>query len=214
MTDQPVEHLGIYAALASAQADMGPLYKNKTNPHFKNQYADLNSILDLIRVPLAENNLALYQATTLDNLRTCLTTTLTHISTGEFIESTAYLPNIDDPQKIGSAISYFRRYELLCMFNLSAEDDDGQSASRSTQQHAPTERPELPASGKTDRKSPPKPEMWEANISTTLMIEDEKERKTRLATLGRESIQWGEPYKEILLARVDSVEFTKWLGSL
>lgn len=206
MTDQPVEHLGIYAALASAQADMGPLYKNKTNPHFKNQYADLNSILDLIRVPLAENNLALYQATTLDNLRTCLTTTLTHISTGEFIESTAYLPNIDDPQKIGSAISYFRRYELLCMFNLSAEDDDGQSASRSTQQHEPKQE--------IERKSPPKPEMWEANISTTLMIEDEKERKTRLANLGRESIQWGSQYKEILMARVDSPEFTKWLGSL
>lgn len=207
MTDHPVEHLGIYGALASAQADMGPLYKNKTNPHFKNQYADLNSILDLIRTPLAENNLALYQATTLDNLRTCLTTTVTHIPSGEFVDSTAYLPNMDDPQKIGSAISYYRRYQLLCLFNLSAEDDDGQSASSRTTTREPAPK-------ELDRQSPPKPEMWEANIATTMMIEDEKERKPRLAQLGRESIQWGEPYKEILLARVNDPKFSEWLGGL
>jgi len=207
MTDHPpVEHLGIYAALASAQADMGPLVKNATNPHFKNKYADIGSILELIKQPLMDNQLALYQSTTLADLRTCLSTTLTHIPTGEFVESTAYLPGIDDPQKIGSAITYYRRYQLMCLFNLNAEDDDGQSASSrtTTRETAPKE---------LDRKHPPKPEMWEANIQTVLLMDDEKERKPRLAQLGRESLQWGEPFKEVLLARVNDPKFSEWLGA-
>ena len=39
------------------------------------------------------------------------------------------LPNLQDPQKLGSAITYFRRYTLQSLLGLQAEDDDGNKAS-------------------------------------------------------------------------------------
>ena len=39
--------------------------------------------------------------------------------------STITLPDLTDPQKMGSAITYYRRYSLQSLFLLQAEDDDG-----------------------------------------------------------------------------------------
>ena len=44
------------------------------------------------------------------------------------IESGINLPMIQDPQKLGSAITYFRRYTLQSLLALQAEDDDGNKA--------------------------------------------------------------------------------------
>ena len=43
----------------------------------------------------------------------------------------SHLTNSDDPQAMGSYQTYYRRYNLLCLFNLIPEkklDDDGESA--------------------------------------------------------------------------------------
>ena len=39
------------------------------------------------------------------------------------------LPDIQDPQKLGSCITYYRRYTLASLLGLQAEDDDGNAAS-------------------------------------------------------------------------------------
>jgi hypothetical protein len=39
------------------------------------------------------------------------------------------LPEINDPQKLGSAITYYRRYTLQSLLALQAEDDDANLAS-------------------------------------------------------------------------------------
>ena len=44
------------------------------------------------------------------------------------VESGINLPTIPDPQKLGSAITYFRRYTLQSLLALQAEDDDGNKA--------------------------------------------------------------------------------------
>jgi hypothetical protein len=46
----------------------------------------------------------------------------------EFVESETILPSMNDPQKQGSAITYFRRYALQSLLALEAEDDDANLA--------------------------------------------------------------------------------------
>ena len=58
-----------------------------------------------------------------------LTTRLIHES-GEWIEDTASCPLAkQDPQGLGSALTYLRRYSLSAICGLYADDDDGNSAS-------------------------------------------------------------------------------------
>jgi len=59
-------------------------------------------------------------------------TILTSMVTGMEMEvEFSHLTNSDDPQAMGSYQTYYRRYNLLCLFNLIPEkklDDDGESA--------------------------------------------------------------------------------------
>ena len=49
---------------------------------------------------------------------------------GNSVSSSMQLPNIQDPQKLGSAITYYRRYTLQSLLGLQAEDDDGNTATK------------------------------------------------------------------------------------
>ena len=51
------------------------------------------------------------------------------VDTGDSVESSLLLPINLDAQKIGSAITYYRRYTLQSLLGLQAEDDDGNKAS-------------------------------------------------------------------------------------
>ena len=51
------------------------------------------------------------------------------IETGDEICSSLELPALNDPQKIGSAITYYRRYTLQSLLGIQAEDDDANKAS-------------------------------------------------------------------------------------
>lgn len=59
-------------------------------------------------------------------------TNIWDIKSGEFCNSYLELPTIQDPQKIGSAISYYRRYTLASLLAIQAEDDDANKASKPT----------------------------------------------------------------------------------
>lgn len=62
-----------------------------------------------------------------DNL---VNSVIVDITDGSMIESSLSLPNITDPQKLGSAITYYRRYTLQSLLGLQAEDDDGNTATK------------------------------------------------------------------------------------
>lgn len=116
-------------ALAKAQLVMGAAAKDKTNPHFNSKYADLASVMDACREPLAQNGLAVLQLLVNDDKGVAVTTRLMHAS-GESVESTCWLPVVQKtPQGYGSAISYARRYSLSALVGVTAEDDDGNAAS-------------------------------------------------------------------------------------
>jgi hypothetical protein len=44
---------------------------------------------------------------------------------------------MDDPQKLGSAVTYYRRYTLQSLLGLQAEDDDANSASQAVKSTKP-----------------------------------------------------------------------------
>lgn len=119
-------------ALAHAQAEIENAVKDHSNPFFKSKYADLASVWGACRAPLAKNGLAIVQTTTGDPDRVNIITTLAHAS-GEWIRGTLSLrPVKTDPQAIGSAITYGRRYALAAIAGVATEDDDGNDASQPT----------------------------------------------------------------------------------
>jgi len=118
-------------ALSTFQGKITGVKKDSVNPFFKSKYASLDTIWDTIRKPLSDNGLSVCQ--TLDNESgiNMLDTTLMHTS-GEWISGSMILnPVKDDPQGLGSAISYGRRYSLSAILGIVAdEDDDGNVATK------------------------------------------------------------------------------------
>ncbi|KKN76466.1 hypothetical protein LCGC14_0369750 [marine sediment metagenome] len=116
-------------ALVQVQKVLEGAKKDSTNPFFKSKYADLSSVWDACRKPLAENNLAVIQTMdTYEGAGFIIETTLAHIS-GEWISGRLSItPVKDDPQGIGSAITYGRRYTLAAIVGVCPEDDDAESA--------------------------------------------------------------------------------------
>jgi hypothetical protein len=117
-------------ALVKAAAAIDDPVKDKDNPGFKGaRYADLASVRDACRKPLADHGLVVTQHPSGDGNRATVTTIIGHIS-GEWMESELTLTAQDArPQSIGSAISYARRYALMAVLGIAADDDDGNEAS-------------------------------------------------------------------------------------
>ena len=117
-------------ALAAAQAQIQVAKRNQENPFFHNKYADLASVWAACREPLTKNGLSVVQTVELQDGASVLVTTLLHES-GQFIKSVQILnPVKNDPQGMGSAISYARRYGLAAIAGVAVdgEDDDAEAA--------------------------------------------------------------------------------------
>ena len=117
-------------ALAAAQAEIKPVPKTHENPYFKSKYADLADIQEATRAALHKWGLAVSQLNDIEDGRVVVETVLLHAS-GEWISGRLALkPVKDDPQGVGSAITYARRYGLSAILSLATEDDDdGEAAS-------------------------------------------------------------------------------------
>ena len=116
-------------AFVAAQAEITGASKNKANPAFKSNFADLQSVTDAIRPAAAANGLAYFQDGTLtEDSKLLLTTRVIHES-GEWVEYEMRMPIAKlDPQGFGSALTYARRYSLSAAFGVAPEDDDGNAA--------------------------------------------------------------------------------------
>jgi hypothetical protein len=112
----------IAGALVKFQASVSKVAKEANNPFFKKKYASLANILDTIQKPLSECGLAISQFPDGD----ALTTIIVHSESGEWMESSYVMPVVkqNDPQAMGSAITYARRYALGSILNLNIDDDD------------------------------------------------------------------------------------------
>ena len=127
------------AALCKAQKEIKGAVKDSTNPFFKSDYADLSSVWDAIRVPLTSNGLSITQLTDVSPDGVIIETVLLHES-GEYISGKLFMkPVKNDPQGIGSAITYGRRYGLQAIAGVCPEDDDGNKASGNKGEDTPPE---------------------------------------------------------------------------
>lgn len=119
-----------YTKLLEVQKKLKPIIKDATNPFFKSKYADINSVLAEVRPILSECGVIVTQPiVSLDN-KDVLMTHIINAETGEsMIQSSIRIPDIQDVQKLGAAITYLRRYALVAALSLEQEDDDGNTAS-------------------------------------------------------------------------------------
>lgn len=137
------EHINELAvALNKAQSDFMVAKKDAKNPFFKSKYATLNSVYEAVAPALLSNGFTIIQPIVGDSVET----TLIHAS-GQFITSSCPIvcAKQNDPQAMGSAITYARRYSLASLLGvMTDEDDDGEKAMGRTDKK-PVQKKENPA---------------------------------------------------------------------
>ena len=117
-------------ALCLAQAEMGGAIKDSNNPFFKSSYADLTSVIKVIKEPFAKYGLSFVQlpVTSAGGNGIGVSTMLMHKS-GQWLQSEYLLPmDKVTPQGAGSAITYARRYALQSLVGIPSVDDDSELA--------------------------------------------------------------------------------------
>lgn len=135
------ERAPLAKAFVTAQKATESIKKAATNPAFKSKYADLAHVVEGVIPALNEAGVGVLQFPSFDGEMVGVTTTLLH-ETGASVTATLHLkPTKSDPQGVGSAITYARRYSLLAITGSAPEDDDGNAAS---QRPAPTPQGQEP----------------------------------------------------------------------
>jgi len=153
MKSESIKELAI--ALSSFQGKMVAVKKDAINPFYKSKYATLDTIWETIRKPLSENGLSIAQTMATDGGKPMLETTLYHTS-GEWISGYQILnPVKDDPQSLGSAISYARRYSLSALLGIVSDEDDDANIATKPQPKVEPRAPEkpVPPTAETPQKS-------------------------------------------------------------
>lgn len=127
--ESEVKTAGIYAAIVSVQTECEAPKKNAVNPHFKKKYADLTQVLEVLHGPLEAAGLAVIQMPVNEGSQVGVRTIIASKS-GETLDCGSCVMSLErpGPQAVGIAITYARRYSLMAIFRLSAEDDDGETA--------------------------------------------------------------------------------------
>ncbi len=114
--------------ILEVKKEIGVLSKNSKNPFFKSSYLDLSDLLNAIEPLLQKNGLVLLQPILGNSVHSFI---YDAESGDEVCVSSMDIPtNITDPQKLGSCISYFRRYTLKSLLAIAETDDDGNLAAK------------------------------------------------------------------------------------
>ena len=122
--------INIITKLMAARADIQPIKKSGTNPHFKSKYATLEGVIEAVTEPLEKHGFLLMHRTISNEHGKSITTELVHESGESFVTAIPLVLAKTDMQGLGSAITYARRYGIMSILNLPAEDDDGNEASK------------------------------------------------------------------------------------
>lgn len=122
-------------ALAKAQGAIYSAEKDRRNPHLKNDYATLQSVIKATRKPLADNGLSLTCAPVVEDGKAGVAWTLRH-SSGEWEAGVLLMPlgqgrGTTPMQNVGSCASYAHRYVRMHLLACAAGDDvDGNTDER------------------------------------------------------------------------------------
>lgn len=124
----------LLGALLNAQQEFPVLVKDATNPAYRSRYATLSAVQEAAFPALHKHGLVVLQSARTEvtevGLLVYVGATLFHVESGEsLVQELGLSPTRTDPQGIGSAITYGRRYVLMTLLGLAADDDDGNGAS-------------------------------------------------------------------------------------
>lgn len=122
----------LFRVLTKVQASLSPVKKDGVNLHYKANYATLPAVLEVLMPVLEENGVLLLQVPRpiepglVNSVSVGLDTLIVHTESSEWLSFTMTLPLPKvDPQGVGIALAYMRRYSLLTIFSMSTEDGDG-----------------------------------------------------------------------------------------
>ena len=114
------ETKGIFKKLYEIQK-MGLKYKKEAeNPFYKSKYLSLDALLEKL-LPIAEEKNLLISHYGRDGY---LITQVTDLDSDTYVDSALPLPEGVDAQKLGGAVTYFKRYNLGSLFNIVTDEDD------------------------------------------------------------------------------------------
>lgn len=144
----------LVTALCKARPQFGQVEKNKEGEvkgrskktgetySYTYRYADLAAAVAATSIPLAEQGLNVFQGFAEQDERSATTvSTLVHGPSGQWISTRVRIECAPDPQSVGGALTYGRRYSYLAVLGLAPEEDhDGADV-----------RP--PGSSRTDNRS-------------------------------------------------------------
>ncbi len=121
-------------ALTAVQASLTPAKRDSTNPYYNSTYAGLSSVWESCRELLAKNGLCVIQGNSIGPANTLIVETILVHESGQWVQSELCLPlSKADPQGVGSAMTYGRRYGFAAVVGVVFElDDDGNAASGKT----------------------------------------------------------------------------------
>jgi len=113
-----MENSEILKAVFKVQTEVRTLKKNAENPFTHSKYATLEEVWDALRPLLRESKLLVIQVPTTEDDSVSLQTILYHAETGEKLEFAPFklVLTKTDPQSVGSAITYARRYSAVGVF--------------------------------------------------------------------------------------------------
>ena len=162
MPEVTTDARNIHERIEAAKGNFPAILKQATGQvgtrHY--QYADITSVVDGVEPSLTAEGVGIFPTVS----GGCVTTILAVVADPtEFVRCEIELPEDLTPQQVGSAITYFRRYELVLLLNLLTEDDDGSSASQpapTVPANTPAER--APAPEAQVDEGPVVPEGWES----------------------------------------------------
>ena len=205
-------------ALIKAKQQFQLIAKDGYNPYHKSKYCTLDSVIKATEPALLANGLVVIQTLKTESDLTVLVTTLYH-SSGEFISSEYPIQRTSEnkvtnytdfetkanvtktetkdglePQKLGAAITYARRYAYSSIIGVTAdEDDDAQSIS-------------TPKNTKQNKKPPYNPPQKAASQNILKDMEPWKNWKTPEDALTWASQQLPEYSLEELKRQFDSIK--------
>ena len=133
----------LFSSLSKCQGEIEFALKDSKNPYYNSNYADLSSVWNACKVPLSKNGLSVIQTMQHKNGQLYLITILGHAS-GQWIKSELPIKfneetteinkfgkeiKVNPLQKMGSCLTYLRRYALAAIVGVSPdEDDDGEKS--------------------------------------------------------------------------------------
>jgi len=124
------EKFTIHQKISLLQSEIGAISKDAKNPFYKSKYFDINSLIKQLHPLLDKYALVLLQPINSNKVNSIII----DLESYEQVESSLELPTNLDPQKLGSAITYYRRYTLQSLLALQAVDDDANLTIKKTLQ--------------------------------------------------------------------------------